>query len=88
MTKPQQFWKPQVVVQNQNVQKDSHFYKRGTPKGQTWSVKKHVDSVKDEKVEVKIEKVFVKNDNEFPALNENYCIAMPKVQQTWAKLFK
>ncbi|KAJ0458539.1 putative transcription factor interactor and regulator CCHC(Zn) family [Helianthus annuus] len=88
MTKPQQFWKPQVVVQNQNVQKDSHFYKRGTPKGQTWSVKKHVDSVKDENVEVKIEKVFVKNDNEFPALNENYCVEMPKVQQTWAKLFK
>ena len=88
MTKPQEFWKPKVVVQNQSVQKDSHFYKRGTPKGQTWSVKKHVDSVKDEKAEVKIEKAFVKNDNEFPALNENYCIEMPKVQQTWAKLFK
>ena len=88
MTKPQEFWKPKNVVQNQSVQKDSHFYKRGTPKGQTWSVKKHVDSVKDEKAEVKIEKVFVKNDNEFPALNENYCVEMPKVQQTWAKLFK
>ncbi|KAJ0539913.1 putative transcription factor interactor and regulator CCHC(Zn) family [Helianthus annuus] len=71
MTKPQEFWKPKNVVQNQSVQKDSHFYKRGTLKGQTWSVKKHVDSVKDEKAEVKIEKVFVKNDNEFPALNEN-----------------
>ncbi|KAF5809845.1 putative transcription factor interactor and regulator CCHC(Zn) family [Helianthus annuus] len=88
MTKPQEFWKPKNVVQNQSVQKDSHFYKRGTSKGQTWSVKKHVDSVKDEKAEVKIEKVFVKNDNEFPALNENYCVEMPKVQQTWAKLFK
>ncbi|KAJ0939837.1 putative transcription factor interactor and regulator CCHC(Zn) family [Helianthus annuus] len=26
-TKPNQFWKPKVVVQNQNVQKESHFYK-------------------------------------------------------------
>ncbi|KAF5802790.1 putative transcription factor interactor and regulator CCHC(Zn) family [Helianthus annuus] len=42
MTKPQEFWKPKNVVQNQSVQKDSHFYKRGTPKGQTWSIKKHV----------------------------------------------
>ena len=41
--------------------------------------------VKDEKVEVKVEKILNK---EFPKLNENYCVEMPKVQQTWAKLFK
>ncbi|MFS7986258.1 hypothetical protein Hanom_Chr11g01008211 [Helianthus anomalus] len=55
MTKPQQFWKPKVV-QNQNGQKDSHFYKRGAPKGQMWSVKKQMVSKVDEKVEVQIEK--------------------------------
>ncbi|MFS7945145.1 putative transcription factor interactor and regulator CCHC(Zn) family [Helianthus anomalus] len=49
MTKSQEVWKPKVVVQNQSVQKDSHFYKRGTPNGQAWSVKKHVDLVKNEK---------------------------------------
>ena len=48
-TKPNQFWKPKDVVQSPNVQKESNFYKRGTPKGQTWSVKKHVDLVKNEK---------------------------------------
>ena len=87
MTKPQQFWKPKVVVQNQSDQKEKHFYRRGILKGQTWSVKKQVELVKDEKGEVKIEKVFVKNDKEFPALTA-YCVEMPKVQQTWAKLFK
>ncbi|KAJ0430420.1 putative transcription factor interactor and regulator CCHC(Zn) family [Helianthus annuus] len=87
-TKPNQFWKPKVVVQNQNVHKESHFYKRGTPKGQTWTVKKQMTSVNDEKVEVKVEKVFVQNDKDFQKLNEAYCIEMPKVKQTWAKLFK
>ncbi|KAJ0851059.1 putative transcription factor interactor and regulator CCHC(Zn) family [Helianthus annuus] len=48
-TKPNKFWKPKDVVQSPNVQKELHFYKRGTPKGQTWSVKKHVDLVKNEK---------------------------------------
>ncbi|KAM0057614.1 putative transcription factor interactor and regulator CCHC(Zn) family [Helianthus debilis subsp. tardiflorus] len=49
MTKTKEVWKPKVVVQNQSVQKESHFYKRRTPKGQTWSVKKHVDLVKNVK---------------------------------------
>ncbi|MFS7907079.1 putative transcription factor interactor and regulator CCHC(Zn) family [Helianthus anomalus] len=49
MTKPQEFWKPKNVVQNQKVQKETNFYKRGTPKGQVWSVKKSVDLIKDEK---------------------------------------
>ncbi|MFS7977451.1 hypothetical protein Hanom_Chr10g00904111 [Helianthus anomalus] len=87
MTKPQEFWKPKNVVQNQKIQKETHFYKRGTPKGKTWSVKKQVITVNDEKIKVKDEKVFVKNDKDFPSLNE-YCVEMPKVKQTWAKLFK
>ncbi|KAJ0652898.1 putative transcription factor interactor and regulator CCHC(Zn) family [Helianthus annuus] len=45
MTKPQEFWKPKNVVQNQKVQKATNFYKRGTPGGQVWSVKKQVLSV-------------------------------------------
>ncbi|KAJ0521560.1 hypothetical protein HanIR_Chr10g0472361 [Helianthus annuus] len=59
------------------------FYKRGTPKGQTWSAKKQVTSVKYEKVEIKDEKVFVQNDKDFPKVNEAYCVEMPKVKQTW-----
>ncbi|KAJ0456093.1 putative transcription factor interactor and regulator CCHC(Zn) family [Helianthus annuus] len=56
MTKPQEFWKPKNVVQNQKVQKETNFYKRGTPKGQVWSVKKSVDLMKDENVGMKTEK--------------------------------
>ncbi|KAJ0836751.1 putative transcription factor interactor and regulator CCHC(Zn) family [Helianthus annuus] len=47
--KPQKIWKPKNVVQTQKVQKETNFYKRGTPKGQVWSVKKSVELIKDEK---------------------------------------
>ncbi|MFS7936233.1 hypothetical protein Hanom_Chr05g00413131 [Helianthus anomalus] len=63
MTKPQEFWKPKIVVLNQKIQKETHFYKRGTPKGKTWSVKKQEISVRDEKVEVKTWPVKKKRHN-------------------------
>ena len=87
MTKPNQFWKPKIVVQSQNNQNESRFYKRSASKGQNWVIQKEVTTVNDEKVKTKDEKVFVQNDKDFPSLNE-YCVEMPKVQQTWAKLFK
>ncbi|MFS7997753.1 putative transcription factor interactor and regulator CCHC(Zn) family [Helianthus anomalus] len=83
-TKQNQFWKPKVDVQNENVQNDSHFYKRSVSKGQTWVEKKQKVTVSDNQNE----NSFVKNDKYFPKLNESYCVEMPKVKQTWAKLFK
>ncbi|KAJ0604142.1 putative transcription factor interactor and regulator CCHC(Zn) family [Helianthus annuus] len=56
VTKPQKIWKPKNVVQTHKVPKETNFYKRGTPEGQVWSVKKSVDLLKDENVGMKIEK--------------------------------
>ena len=56
MTKPQKIWKPKNVVQKQQVQKETNFYKRGAPEGQKWSVKKRVDEIKTENVGMKTEK--------------------------------
>ncbi|KAJ0809384.1 putative transcription factor interactor and regulator CCHC(Zn) family [Helianthus annuus] len=49
VTKSRKEWKPKNVVQKQQVQKETNFYKRGVPEGQKWSVKKSVDLMKVEK---------------------------------------
>ncbi|MFS7935699.1 hypothetical protein Hanom_Chr05g00406631 [Helianthus anomalus] len=71
------------------------FYKRNVSKGQIWVVKKQNASVNEKrridstkKVENKNEKVFVKNDKDFPKLNDSYCVTIPKVKQAWVALFK
>ncbi|KAJ0446513.1 putative transcription factor interactor and regulator CCHC(Zn) family [Helianthus annuus] len=56
VTEPRKIWKPKNVVQKQQVQKETNFYKRGAPEGQKWSVKKRVDEIKTENVEKKSEK--------------------------------
>ncbi|KAJ0714031.1 putative transcription factor interactor and regulator CCHC(Zn) family [Helianthus annuus] len=56
VTEPRKIWKPKNVVQKQQVQKETNFYKRGAPEGKKWSVKKRVDEIKTENVEKKSEK--------------------------------
>ncbi|MFS7936166.1 hypothetical protein Hanom_Chr05g00412231 [Helianthus anomalus] len=78
-----QIWKPKNDSSKRNVQNDLGFYQSNVSKGQVWVAKKQMTSVSDNWNE----NVFVKNDKDFPKMNDSYCATIPKVKQTWVKLF-
>ncbi|MFS7912903.1 hypothetical protein Hanom_Chr02g00135331 [Helianthus anomalus] len=84
MTKPNHFWKPKVVVPNQNIQNDSKSYRRNVSKGQIWVVKQQKVS-DDEKNK---ENTFEKNEQNFPVMPGKIYVQLPESKQAWVALFK